>query len=177
MNARSSGFSWTSLLLGIVALVAAGIAFADPAANLLALTIFLGIAALIVGVIQIYCKFAPEQVPGASPNILLFLGILNVIFAIILLANLWTGLILLPILFSIWFIIASVLMLTDAWTAKFVSKGYYWFKVILCVLGIIIGILLLFDPLFAALTLSFLVGFYFLFFAINYFVDAFSKNS
>ncbi|MEM5199565.1 DUF308 domain-containing protein, partial [Enterococcus faecium] len=41
------------------------------------------------------------------------------------------------------------------------------------VLGIILGVMLLFNPLSSALTLSFLVGFYFMMFGISNIVYAF----
>ena len=61
MRSRLSNFNWANLLLGIVAMIAAMAAFRDPAANLLALTVFFGVTALVRGIIQIYAKFALKK--------------------------------------------------------------------------------------------------------------------
>ncbi|MZM07541.1 hypothetical protein GT958_09365, partial [Bifidobacterium pseudocatenulatum] len=75
--------------------------------------------------------------------------------------------------FAVWFIADSVFALLAADLAKGVSNGYYWFTVIVNILGIILGIMLLFNPISSALTLSFLVGFYFMLFGITHIVYAF----
>ncbi|HAP7645602.1 TPA: hypothetical protein IVV33_002984, partial [Enterococcus faecium] len=49
----------------------------------------------------------------------------------------------------------------------------YWFTIIVNILGILLGIFLLFNPISSALTLSFLVGFYFMLFGITHIVYAF----
>jgi Uncharacterized conserved protein len=176
MSGRFSQFNWTSLLLGIVALIAAIFAFRDPAANLLALTALFGVAALIRGLLQIYGKFAVRGIPGVNGNFLLFMGIVNIIFAILLLSNLWAGMMVLSVLFAIWFTVESIISLVNSGAAKLIGTGYYWFKVIFSIIGILIGISLFLHPVSAAFTLSFLVGVYFLFIAINCFVEAFNSR-
>ena len=176
MNGRLSKFNWASLLLGIIAMIAAVAAFRDPAANLLALTLFFGVTALVRGVLQIYAKFALKNVPGVSPNLFLLLGILNILFAIVLLGNLWVGMVVLPTLFAVFFILESVLGLLTAGTARIVGNGYYWFRIVLCLLGIGVGVWLLGNPGEAAVTMAFLVGFYFTLMAISCFVEAFGGS-
>lgn len=173
MATRLSRFNWASLLLGIVALIAAVTAFRDPAANLLALTIFFGVTALVRGILQIYARFALKNVPGVSPNVFLFLGILNVIFAVLLLTNLWVGMVVLPTLFAIWFILESVLGLMSSGATRIIGNGYYWFRIVLCILGSGVGVWLLANPVEAAFTMAFLVGFYFMLMAIGCFIEAF----
>lgn len=173
MSGSLSKFNWASLLLGIVALFAALVSFRDPAANLAALTVLFGIAAVVRGVLLIYAKFSLDDVPGVNTEMFLLLSIVNVVFGVLLLGNLWSGMMLLPTLFAIWFIIDSILGLANSGVARAVGKGYYWFRLILGVVGILLGVSLLFHPMTAAITLSFLVGIYFLILAINCFVEAF----
>ncbi len=87
--------------------------------------------------------------------------------------NIGAGVVALPFVFAVWFIADSVFALLAADLAKGVSNGYYWFTVIVNILGIILGIMLLFNPISSALTLSFLVGFYFMLFGITHIVYAF----
>ena len=171
MNSRFSNFGWASLLLGIIAVVAAMAAFRDPAANLLALTVFFGFIALIRGVLQIYSRFALRDIPGA--NMLLLIGIVNVVLGVLLLTDLWVGLVVLPTLFAIWFIAESILGLMTAGVSRALGSGYYWFRIVICILGIFVGVGLLNNPAAATVTIAYMVGFYFMLLAINCFVEAF----
>ncbi|MCD8245839.1 MAG: DUF308 domain-containing protein [Parabacteroides sp.] len=176
MSSGFSRFNWTSLILGIVALIAAIFAFRDPAANLLALTALFGVAALFRGLVQIYGKFVVKGIPGFNGSFLLIIGIINVIFGILLLSNLWAGMMVLSVLFAIWFTVESILSLITSGAAKLISTGYYWLRIIFSIIGILIGISLFMHPISAGFTLSFLVGLYFLFIAINCFIEAFNSR-
>lgn len=173
---QSSRFNWSALLLGIIAVFASVIAFSDPGANLLAVTFILGVAVLFRGIVQIWSKWALKTIPGLNTTLLLVVGILNVIFGVLLLGNLWVGVMLLPMLFAIWFTLESIFGLANTGFAKRIGAGYYWFRIILCLLGIVIGVSLFMHPLSAAMTLSFLVGFYFMLLAITCFVEAFGAR-
>ena len=94
---------------------------------------------------------------GKTP---LVVGIIDILVGIFFLFNIGAGVVVLPFVFAVWFIADSVFALLAADLAKGVSNGYYWFTVIVNILGIILGIMLLFNPISSALTLSFLVGFY-----------------
>lgn len=83
------------------------------------------------------------------------------------------GVLALPYIFAIWFIIDSIGELLIADVFKAVSRRYYWFKVVMNVLGLILGIMMLFNPIVSALTISFLVGLYFLTSGIDFIVSSF----
>lgn len=81
----------------------------------------------------------------------------------------------LPFVFAIWFIVDSIFGLFNLDLARQHSNGYFWFSLIIDILGIIVGFMLLFNPISSALTLSFLVGFYFMMWGITQIVYAFRK--
>ena len=83
------------------------------------------------------------------------------------------GLLALPYIFAIWFIMDSIGELIVSDVFKSLSSGYYWFKIIMNVLGLILGIMMLFNPIISALTISFLVGLYFLTAGIDFIVTSF----
>ena len=103
----------------------------------------------------------------------LVIGIIDILVGIFFLFNIGAGVVALPFVFAIWFIADSILALFTADLAKGYSTGYYWFTVIINILGVVLGCILLFNPISSALTLSFLVGFYFMIFGINHIVYAF----
>ena len=90
-----------------------------------------------------------------------------------LLFNMTVGILALPYIFSVWFIIDSIGELIVSDIFKSINTGYYWFKIILNILGLVLGIMMLFNPIVSALTLSLIVGFYFLSSGIDFIVTSF----
>lgn len=159
-------------ILGLLFIFIGFMSFRDPASNLIALVIFFGVMAIIKGVFEIFVRRPMENMTGKGTYVLV-LGIIDILLGIFLLFNMTASVLALPIVFAIWFIIDSIGELMIAGAFKAFSTGYYWFKIIINILGIIIGIVLLFNPISAALTLAFLVGFYFMMTGITYLVAAF----
>lgn len=95
------------------------------------------------------------------------IGILEIIVGIVFLFNMGLAVSVLAYTFAFWFIIDSVSGLLNVNRTRALGNGAYWFSFIINLLGVVIGISLLFNPITAGLTLSFLVGFYFLLFGIE----------
>ena len=62
---------------------------------------------------------------------------------------------------------------TDFIIYRDISKSYFWLMIIASIISIILGFILLSQPLIAALSISWLVGTYFLIAGIIYTVRAF----
>jgi uncharacterized membrane protein HdeD (DUF308 family) len=56
---------------------------------------------------------------------------------------------------------------------KSLENGYHVFHIVINVICLVIGLSLLFNPISSALTLVFLVGFYFMLTGITYLISAF----
>ncbi|MGY3766769.1 HdeD family acid-resistance protein [Vagococcus vulneris] len=177
MTSQSKSFNWLSLLVGILFIATAIMSFKDPTGSLASITIFIGIIALIKGISDITIRNKLKKYTGKTPNVLLVVGILDIVFGIILLTNVTVGMIALPFIFAIWFIVDSISGLFSLDIAKSVSTAYYWLCLILNIVGIFLGISLFFDPIASALTLSFIVGFYLMLIGIVYIVHAFTNDS
>lgn len=160
-------------MLGIIALITAAIAFFNPGASLMAVTAMFGVSALFRGAI-LFASRSALKAAGASTFATVLLAIINIVAGVFLLMNLWVGFVVLPTLFAIWFIIDSVLGLMNAGQTRAVwGNGSYWFRVILGLVCVALGVMLLFDPISAALTMSYLIGFYFVFLATICFIEAY----
>lgn len=173
MNEKRSGLDWGSLLLGILFVLTALMSFQDPAGNLIAIVMIFAVFAIIKGVFEIFVRNRLKELTGFKSYMPLILGAIDIILGVYLLFNLQIGVSVLPYVFAIWFILDSFFNLFTLDLAKAFHTGYYWFSLIVDILGIILGVVLLFNPLSSALTLSFLVGFYFMMFGITYIVYAF----
>lgn len=171
----SKHIHWGSLLLGILFVLASLIAFRDPVGNLQALVMVFAIFAILKGLYEIFLRNSVHYFTGTKATMLIVVGVLDIIVGIFFLLNINLGVVALPIVFAVWFLVDSIFGLFTADIARQISNGYYWFQIIVNVLGIIVGIMLLLNPLSAALTLSFLVGFYFMLFGITNIVEAFAR--
>lgn len=165
---------WGALILGLVFMWAALTAFRNPAGDLVAVVITFGITAIVAGVVNLMIRNKWKQITGSKSSMLMVMAIIDIIIGLVLLFNIGASVTVLPFVFAIWFIVDSIRGLLMLDTVKVISKGYYWFSLIVNILGIVVGFMLFFDPITSALTLAFLVGFYFLMASITCFVEAFT---
>src|SRR5699024_11525082 len=99
--------------------------------------------------------------------------IIYIIIIIFLFINFIGVFIVLIIVFTIWFIIDSVIALISARAIRKYSKRNFWLIVILSIISIIIGIMLIFNPIASILTVAYLVGIYFTLNGLSYVIQAF----
>lgn len=168
-------FSWESLLVGVLFLISAFISFTNPGASLGSVVIVFGVTSILKGLVELFLAYRLYKIKESFLPAGL-LGLLNLGIGIYLLLNINVGIEILPFVFATWFIADSLLGVFRAGVYRMISPGYYWLVVILNVLGVILGIMLLFDPITSALSLSFMIGFYFLLFGILYIISAFQKR-
>lgn len=170
---RKRGVDWASLILGILFVIAAFIAFRDPVGDLKALVWVFGVFAIVKGVFEIFIRSRVRNITGSTMIFPLIMGIVDIMLGIFFLLNNFAGMVTLGYLFAFWFIFDSIMGLLTLNLSKRISQGYFWFSLVINVIGVILGVYLLFNPLAALLTLSFLVGFYFLMFGLMRIVYAF----
>lgn len=173
MNTHRTRFHVHNFMIGILFLMAAIIAFVYPVDNLMSIIAVFGALAIAKGIYEIYVKILTKEIFQKNSNLLVIFGILDILIGLSLLFNLTTSVQILPYIFATWFIIDSILGLFKLDLARIIGSGYYWFTLIINILGIMVGISLLFDPIASALTLSFLIGLYFMMIAIANFIATF----
>jgi len=79
----------------------------------------------------------------------------------------------LPYLFAFWLIFDSIGTLLTARPIRNFSNAQFWFTILIGILGIIIGFLLLSNPLSSYVAIATLVGIYFMLYGILNIVYAF----
>lgn len=173
MENTNNKFNWGSFLLGIGFLLVAYVTLHNPGSSLLSIVLLFGVAAIVKGVFELTVRSRILKVMNQQHIWAIVLGILDIILGIYLLFNLNIGLTVLPFVFAIWFIADSITGLVMTQFVKGINKPLFVLTAIVNVLGIILGVALLFNPITSALTLASLVSFYFLMTGIVYIVDAF----
>jgi uncharacterized membrane protein HdeD (DUF308 family) len=166
-------FNLGYFLLGLFFIFVSLLSFRNPGGNLVALVYVFAFLAIFKGVMELGFRSRLEGFTENKHRFLFLIGIVDILLGVFLLFNVSVGLIALPFIFAIWFIFDSLSELVVVDSYKAISTGYYWFSIILNCLCVIIGISLFFNPVTAAFTLAFLVGFYFMMTGISYIIAAF----
>lgn len=164
---ENKSFSWSFLLWGILFILVSLIAFSNPMENILAFTMVFGILAILNGVWFITHRF--------GNNLRLLFGILEILIGIYLIFDPTGGAVAISIVFALWFILDSMSNLFALGYYRTLGRSYFWFMLAINVLGVLVGVVMFIQPLLTMLTLSFMIGFYFMLAGISYIVLAFTK--
>lgn len=173
---RRSGFGWLELATGVL-LIALGImAFARPGAALTGMVFVYGIAAIVMGVVDIILYIQVERYTGFGPILSLISGILSVMSGIMLMVYPRAGALVLTVLFPIWFIAHCISRLTQLGRIRFVAgRGVYYFSLIVNIIGLILGFMMILRPLFTMTAIGYLAGIYLILLGIDAIVMAVSR--
>lgn len=153
-NERKRSFNWGYLLVGILFVAAGILALVNPVGNLEALAVAFAFLAVINGIwLLVNSRGSVWRVIG---------GVLDILIGVFFFANIYLAMAALPYIFAVWFIVDSLVRLATIGITRLLGTGYFVLSLILNILGVIVGVMLLFSPITSALTLSFWVGFYLL---------------
>ena len=153
-KALKKKFNWGLLLVGILFVAGGILSFANPAGSIGTIAYAFAFLAIVYGIWLIASSMGSGwRVVG---------GILDILLGIFLITNIYVAIVAIPYIFAAWFIADSLVRLFTIGATRLLGTGYFVFSLILNILGLVVGVMLLFDPITSALTLSFLVGFYLL---------------
>ena len=109
---------------------------------------------MIVGVADIILFIEVERYTGLGPLLSLVSGVLSVMTGLVLVVYPSTGVLVLTLLFPIWFIAHGISRLVHLGHIRFVAgRGIYYFTLVINIIGLVLGFLMLFDPLFTLTTI------------------------
>ena len=163
---RNTPIAILDILLGIFLFVMGIVSLMNPVTALEAFVVAYGVGVLVAGILRIVAYVRLTRHVGFSPIVLLLGGIVEVILGILMLTNLGAGTVAITLIFPIWFITSCVVNLFTLSSVNYFNQGARWFTIIANVLGIIVGIMLLFNPFASAATLVYLIGFYLMVIAV-----------
>ncbi len=113
---------------------------------------------------------------GFGPIVSLISGTLSVMTGVVLLVYPNAGKLVLSLLFPLWFIAHCISRLANLNMTRFVAGNFaYTFTLVMNIIGLVLGTLMLFDPLASLGTLRYIVSFYLILLGIDCIVLAFSK--
>lgn len=167
----NGGFDWGAFIAGVLMVITSFLLIRHPAKGLHSFVLIFGIVSILQGIVWIagYSRF--RNIFSRS-WVTLISGILDIIVGILFLCSYDVGSLTIAYLFAIWFFVDSVVGIAFSWHLRDLSTGYFIFSLIMNILSLFIAILLIFNPVLAALSLVWLVAFWLLVFGVNEIVVA-----
>lgn len=164
MEKGNQGIKWSSLIMGVLLLMLAVVIFTFPIENFYAITWLIGLFVLINGVIQIVYRRKAKALVGGNQNWILFMGIVDILFGLIVIFNVGASSAFFIYMFAFWFIFSSIAGLftfSGSGSLKLIS-------VIFNLLGIVFGVILLFNPLMGIVFISTMIAIAFVLFSVSF---------
>lgn len=158
---------WSSLIMGTLLLIVAVIIFSYPVKNFYTLTWLIGLLILINGVIQLLFRRAARAIAGSGSGLIVVIGIIDIIFGLLVIFNVGASSTFFIFMFAAWFIVSSVIGLMTI-SKQNRLKGL---SIIVNVLGLLLGIILLFNPMMGMILVSTMIAITFAILGVTYVID------
>lgn len=156
------------ILKGLIALLLAAVVFIDPANALLTFATYLGILAIVAGIVLIIVSLTKKS---GNWQILLFEGIVNALAGLLIVAFPKATASLLIVIIGIWITIFGIIQLTT-WIRYRELLPSRLLSLLTAVLSILVGLVLLFNPFEGAVLATVIMALYALVYGITRFYAA-----
>lgn len=173
MEQMNKRFDWAGFILGVLFVILGCAAMYHMDTTLKFVSVLIGIGAILKGIYEIWLRQTVNSLLDHKSVWLLIMAILDIILGIIFLCFHAVGALTIAYIFAIWFIIDCVGQLQVSNFYRQFGKGYYWLLVVLNVIGIIMGVVLLFNPMLSAFALVWLIATFLILIGILAIVAAF----
>lgn len=164
---RRSRYGWLELIEGILLILLGIYTLFNPGDMIRGITFIYGILAVITGISDIVFYAKTERYIGFGPTIALVSGILSILAGLMLLMYPNAGELIMTLLLPIWFIAHSVSRLTHLPLVRLAGSFFYYFTMIVNIMGIILGYLMIIWPAIALFSAGFIIGFYLILLGID----------
>lgn len=155
MNRTISRVLW--IAAGILLILAGIFCLLSPSAALSGLALYLGLAMLFSGIVDLVI-FASASGRMVGSGWFLVDGILTVLLSLFLLCNQWFTALTLPFLFGMWLLFSGVSKFANSFELKRLGvRGWGWFTILGIVLSAV-GFFSFLDPLAGLVTITIVVG-------------------
>ena len=173
---RHTGYGWLELIEGILLMLLGILSIASPSGILRWFTFFYGVMATVTGITDIIFYAKTERYIGFAPCVALITGVLSVITGLAMMAYPHIGELVVTLLLPLWFIAHSVSKLCHLGFIRGLYRGrYFYVTLFINVIGLVVGVLMLFWPQIALFSVGFLVGTYLIILGIDSVISACSK--
>lgn len=170
------GFDWGELFTGVALIIAGIVVLHHPGATMATLTFLFALVAIIRGIATLASFSRLRALTGGLSWVSLVAGVLDILLGIVFLFDLQAGAITLAYLFAIWFLIDSVAGLINAGHMRSAGTGWFILTLVLDVFAVIVSLLLIMQPVVAAVGMIVLLAADFLILGLNAILVAFARR-
>lgn len=170
------GFDWHEFITGVLFLFTAYIVLFKPGFSLAALSVIFGFIAIVSGLTTISGYTKLRNLVGNIAIIALVIAILDILVGLIFLFSPKVGIVTIGYLLAFWFIIDSIERLLVAGNLKELGQIYYFVSMIFDIFTLLVGVMLLINPVIAVISLTYLIAIYLVIFGINAILLAFARR-
>lgn len=167
-------FGWSEGVLGILLILLGGYSFAQPITVLNGTTVLYGLLALLAGLIDIllFLRLKPYAEPASVLS--LISGLLSIASGFLILIHpswgTWASLTLIPL----WFMVHCLSNLARLpILVSYIPRPALFVIFLLNIIGILLGCFIMANPLYAIVSISYLIGLYVLMLGINSLIAAY----
>jgi len=148
---------WLMLLKGIVLIVLSFFVFRHPVGSLVGLSVFIGVALMLTGIFQIIAGF---MVSGVDDNWgwRLAEGIIDVIFALVLLSNPAVTAAVFPFIVGFWMTVYGVMIFSGSFKLKNEGDGNWWLSLLGGIITVLLGWFVMTDLFAGTLAITIWIG-------------------
>lgn len=170
------GFDWREFLTGILFAVAGIFMFMHPGVGLVTMALLFAVVAIVRG-ITVLAEFSKmrQYVPHMS-WLYAVSGILDLVLGVLFLFNVPAGVVGITILFAVWFLIDGITNLLTVSHLRSIGTGWFVLSLILDIISILVAILLIMQPVVAAISFASIVAIYLVLIGINAIVIAIARG-
>ena len=176
MLEEKKSVDWISLITGICFIIVSFIAFKNPYASLASLVIYFGIIAIVKGVGGVFIYKKIKDFTRLNIKLFFWISIIDIILGLILMFNIEAAVSVVPFVFAIWFIIDSINDISFGRYLRFIPGRLYELNIAINIITLILGIMMLYNPLSASFTVVYLIGMYLTISGVKYIAYAFEHE-
>lgn len=153
---KTGTIRWSLLIFGILLAGLGLVMFATPGINSLVIAYLVCTLMLVYGIAEVVFYIAHRKSSVVS-GWLLADGIITSILGVLLMFMPGAQILSMSILFALWVLFTGVTRTSAAFVAKDAGVSSWGWVLIAGIVGILVGIWLMFDPLFAVMTIGYLL--------------------
>lgn len=148
---------WLMLLKGIALIILSFFVFRHPIGSLLGLAVFIGVTLLITGIFQIIAGIMVSSVDD-NWGWRLAEGIIDVIFAMVLLSNPDITAAVFPFIVGFWMIVYGIMIFSGSFKSKKEGDGNWWLSLLGGILTVLFGWFVMTDFLVGTIAITMWIG-------------------
>ncbi|KRM56465.1 HdeD family acid-resistance protein [Lacticaseibacillus sharpeae] len=161
------GFDWRELITGVLFVIAGIFMFMHPQVGLVTMALLFAVVAIIRGITVLAAFSKMRQYLPRLSWIYALSGVLDLILGVLFLFNVPAGIVGITILFAVWFLIDAIGNLLTSSHLRRMGTGWFVLSLILDIATILVAILLIMQPVVAAISFATIVAIYLILFGIN----------